>query len=72
VLRERPFLAGETFTMPDITLFASLVFAAATGLPIAPELTALAAWRARVEELPAVKERTGQTLLPEDLARLSA
>jgi hypothetical protein len=40
-------------------------------LPIAPELTALAAWRARVEELPAVKDRTGQTLLPEDLARLS-
>ena len=72
VLRERPFLAGDTFTMPDITLFASLVFAAAAGLPIAPELTALAAWRARVEELPAVKDRSGQTLLPEDLARLSA
>jgi glutathione S-transferase len=72
VLRERPFLAGDTFTMPDITLFAGLVFAGAAGLPIAPELTALAAWRARVEELPAVKERTGQTLLPEDLARLSA
>ncbi|MEI9886593.1 MAG: glutathione S-transferase [Rhizomicrobium sp.] len=69
VLRERPFLAGDAFSMADITLYAALVFAAGAGLPIAPELGALAAWQARVSELPAVKNRSGQTFLPEDLTR---
>jgi len=71
MLRERPFLAGEHFSMADISLFAGLAFAKAAGLPIAPELTALAQWRARVEALPAVKNRSGQELLAGDLTRLS-
>ena len=69
VLRERPFIAGDTFSMADISLFAGLAFAAGAGLPIAPELTALAAWRERVSQLPAVKNRSGQTFLPEDIER---
>ena len=69
VLRERPFIAGDTFSMADISLFAGLAFAAGAGLPIAPELTALAAWHERVSQLPAVKNRSGQTFLPEDLER---
>ncbi|MEJ0034482.1 MAG: glutathione S-transferase family protein [Gammaproteobacteria bacterium] len=69
VLGERPFIAGETFSMADISLFAGLAFAAGAGLPIAPELTALAAWRERVSQLPAVKNRSGQTFLPEDIER---
>jgi glutathione S-transferase len=72
VLRERPFLAGDAFSMADISLFAGVAFAAAAGLPIAPELTALAAWRERVSKLPAVKNRSGQSLLPEDIVRRSA
>jgi glutathione S-transferase len=69
VLAERPFLAGETFTMPDITLFTGLAFAGGAGLPISPDLAALAEWRERVAHLPAVRNRSGQTFLPEDLAR---
>jgi glutathione S-transferase len=72
ILAKQPFLAGDTFSMPDITLFAGLLFAEIAGLPIAPELTALHAWRSKVSEIPSVKNRSGQAPLPEDLARLGA
>lgn len=72
ILTKQPFLAGESFSMADISLWAALVFAEIVGLPIASELTALAAWRSRVSNLPAVKNRSGQAPLPEDLARLGA
>jgi glutathione S-transferase len=71
VLRTRPFLAGETWSMPDITLWAGLGFARAAGLEIPVGLDALAAWEARFAALPAVVNRSGQTLLPEDLTRRS-
>jgi glutathione S-transferase len=69
VLAKQSFLTGDRFSMPDITLFAGLMFADIVGLPIAPELTALHGWRSKVAERPAVRNRTGQTPLPEDLAR---
>jgi glutathione S-transferase len=71
VLRERPFIAGESFSMADISLFAGLAFAGGAGLTIPAELTALASWRERVSRLPAVKNRSGQTFLPEDIERRS-
>jgi glutathione S-transferase len=55
--------------MPDITLFAGLYFAKAVDL-IPRRLPALTEWHARVSELPAIKNRSGQNLLPEDLARI--
>lgn len=70
VLRDRPFVTGESFAMPDITLFAGMYFAAAVGF-VPEDAPALAEWHARVSELPAVKNRSGQDLLPEDLARIS-
>lgn len=70
VLRERPFVAGDTFSMADITVFAGLMFADAASLVIPEECSALAIWRARVAELPSVKHRSGQAFLPEDLRRL--
>ena len=69
VLRTQAFIAGDTFSMADITLFASVAFASAIGLPIEAKLTALGEWRSRVEDLPAVKNRTGQTLRREDRER---
>ena len=72
LLRERPFLTGDKFSMADISLFAGLAFARGAGLPIAPELTALAAWHERVSQLPAVKNRSGQQFLPEDIERRRA
>jgi glutathione S-transferase len=70
VLRTRPFVAGTTFSMADITVFAGLMFAGAAGLAPPDELDALQAWRARVAELPSVKERTGQSFVAEDLKRM--
>ena len=70
VLRDRAFVAGDTFSMADITVFAGLAFADAAGIPIAEELVALKAWRAKVSELPAVKNRSGQHFEAEDLRRL--
>jgi len=70
VLRDSSFIAGQQFSMADITVFAGLAFADAAGIPIAPELTALLAWRMKVSELPAVKNRSGQMFVAEDLRRL--
>jgi glutathione S-transferase len=72
ILAKKPFVAGDAFSMADISLWAALAFADAIGLPIAPELTALAAWRSKVSDIPAVKNRSGQAILPEDLAHFGA
>jgi glutathione S-transferase len=72
ILAKKPFVAGDAFSMADISLWAALAFADAIGLPIAPELTALTAWRSKVSDIPAVKNRSGQAILPEDLARFGA
>lgn len=61
LLKERAYLAGETFTLPDITLFAAIAFAKPIGLPVSDDLKALAGWSARIDELPCVKNRTGKT-----------
>lgn len=70
VLRGQPYAAGERFSMADITLYAGLLFADAAGLAIPADATALLAWRAKVAERPSVKNRSGQSFLPEDLKRL--
>jgi len=69
ILSTQHFIAGDSFSMADISLFAGVAFAAGAGLPISPELTALAAWHERVSKLPAVQNRSGQDFLPEDLTR---
>jgi glutathione S-transferase len=69
VLRNQAFIAGSNFSMADITLFASVAFATAIGLPVDAGLTALGDWRTRVADLPAVKNRTGQALRREDAER---
>jgi glutathione S-transferase len=70
VLKTQAYLAGDAFSMADITLFAGLIFADAAGIAIPAEYTALSAWRSNVAELPSVKNRSGQTFEPEDLRRL--
>ena len=55
--------------MADITVFAGLNFADAAGIGIPENATSLIAWRVRVSNLPSVKNRSGQDLLPEDLKR---
>lgn len=70
LLKSKQFLASDTFTMPDITLYISLLFAEIAGLPVASELTTLNTWREKVDEIPAVKNRRAKDILPGDLVRL--
>lgn len=70
LLTKQPFVTGEAFSMPDITLYISLLFADIAGLPVAPDLSALATWRKEVSKRPSVQNRAGQEILPGDLERL--
>ncbi|UDL95618.1 glutathione S-transferase [Lichenihabitans sp. PAMC28606] len=70
VLKSSPYVAGSTFSMADITVFAGLLFADAAGLEIQGDYAALKAWRAKVSVLPSVVNRSGQTFEPQDLKRM--
>lgn len=70
VLERQPYVAGDAFSMADITVFAGLMFADAAGLTIPENSAALLAWRGRIADLPSVKHRSGQTFLSDDARRL--
>lgn len=70
VLASSPYVAGQSFSMADITVFAGLAFADAAGIAPTTPLPHLSAWRARVAERPSVKNRQAQAFLPEDLTRM--
>jgi len=55
VLAKQPYLAGENFSMADITAFAGLAFADFAKVDIPADFKHLKAWRARVAERPSVK-----------------
>jgi glutathione S-transferase len=57
VLRIQPFVAGEVFSMADITVIGGMIFSAIVKLPTPPECEALRAWYARMEARPSVKNR---------------
>src|SRR5471032_859711 len=62
VLQRQPYLAGAQFSVADITTFAALIHGDFAGVAIPADCAALVAWRARVAERPAVKQRSGQSL----------
>lgn len=55
VLKDRPFVAGEAFSMADITVIAGFVFANIVALEISTELSSLHAWHSRMLERPSVQ-----------------
>jgi glutathione S-transferase len=55
VLSTRPYLAGENFSMADITAFAGLGFADFAKIDIPTDCKHLAEWRARVADRPSIK-----------------
>jgi glutathione S-transferase len=57
VLQTRPFVAGNTFSMADITVIGGLIFAGLVELAVPEECQALHAWYARMQERPSVKNR---------------
>ena len=57
VLKRQPFVAGEAFSMADITVIGGLIFAGLLELPVPAECEALQAWYARMQERPSIKNR---------------
>jgi len=54
VLAKSPYVAGEKFSMADITLFAGLGFADFAKIEVPAELTHLTEWRGRIADRPSV------------------
>ena len=57
IVRNQPFVAGEFFSMADITVIGGLIFAGLVELPIPAECAALKAWYATMQERPSVRDR---------------
>ncbi|QJD90590.1 glutathione S-transferase family protein [Duganella dendranthematis] len=60
ILAKTPYLAGDQFSMADITVYAALLHAAFLNITVTDEYPALKAWQAKVAERPSVKNRSGQ------------
>ncbi|MFL6709400.1 MAG: glutathione S-transferase family protein [Massilia sp.] len=60
VLASSPYLAGEQFSMADITVYCALLHAAFVNITVGDDLPALKAWQARVAQRPGVAQRSGQ------------
>ena len=57
ILKGQPFVAGDAFTMADITLIGGLIFAGLVKVPVPMECEALLAWYAAMQARPSVKNR---------------
>lgn len=68
VLRTRPFVATDTFSMADITVIGGLIFAGLVDLPVPAECDALLAWYDRMQARPSVRNRIAmsETRAPAD------
>ncbi|RVT99678.1 glutathione S-transferase [Rhodovarius crocodyli] len=57
VLRGRPFVAGDAFSMADIALIGGMIFAEIVKLPIPEGCDALQEWHGRMQARPSVRNR---------------
>ena len=57
ILERQPFVAGEAFSMADITVIGGLIFAGLLTVPVPAECEALTAWYGRMQERVSVKNR---------------
>jgi glutathione S-transferase len=57
ILEKQPFVAGDFFSMADITVIGGMIFAGLVKLQVPAEYEALQAWYARMQERPSVKNR---------------
>jgi len=55
VLKQQPFVAGESFSMADIAVLGGMIFASLVKLPVPDECEALRAWHVRMQERPSVQ-----------------
>ncbi|MBW7967378.1 glutathione S-transferase [Bradyrhizobium sp. BR 10261] len=68
VLRQQPFVAGEAFSMADITVIGGLIFAKLVQLPVPGECEALSAWYKRMQTRPSVRDQLALAPPPRDAA----
>lgn len=64
VLRTQSFVAGDAFSMADITVIGGLIFADLVDLPVPDNCSALIAWYARMQERPSVRNRVTMSDVP--------
>ena len=64
VLSRQPFVAGEAFSMADITLIGGLIFAKLVKLAVPAECAALLAWYAKMQQRPSVRNQLSITAPP--------
>jgi glutathione S-transferase len=57
LLQRQSFVAGDAFSMADITVIGGLIFAGLVDLTIPAECQALRDWYARMQERPSVRDR---------------
>lgn len=57
VLRRQPFIAGDAFSMADITVIGGLIFAGLVNLSVPDDCAALLDWYVRMQERPSVCNR---------------
>jgi glutathione S-transferase len=55
LLKDRPFVAGATFSMADIAVLGGMIFASLVKLPVPEECSALRAWHAKMQERASVR-----------------
>lgn len=55
LLQHQPFVAGDTFSMADITVLAGMIFASLVKLDVPGDCEALREWHARMQERPSVQ-----------------
>lgn len=72
VLNTRKFVAGEFFSMADITVIGGLSVAAIVKLPVPAVCEALRAWYARIQERPSVNNRVTMSDLPNSVNNQTA
>jgi len=66
VLEKQPFVAGDAFSMADITTIGGLIFAELVDVPVPQECGALRVWYARMQERPSVRNRVTMSELTEE------
>ncbi|MDY6923156.1 MAG: glutathione S-transferase [Pseudomonadota bacterium] len=61
VLRAQPFIAGDAFSMADITVIGGLIFADLVDLAVPAECEALISWYARMNDRQSVRDRVSMS-----------
>lgn len=61
VLQQQPFVAGDTFSMADITVIGGLIFAELVELAVPDDCNALQAWHERMKERQSVRDRVSMS-----------